>query len=254
MTSVKVLAVIPARFSSQRFPGKPLANILGKPMIQWVYERAQKAKLLSHTIIATDDERIFNVVKGFGADGVMTSTTIPNGSERVAVVARQLDYPIVVNIQGDEPFIDPDAIDKAVELLLKDDSVMVGTLIKKIENISELENTNLPKVVIDSNNYALYFSRSIIPYNRDNKNKQDWLKQNNHYRHVGLYVYRNKFLQQFIKLPMSKLEKMEKLEQLRILENGYKIKVAEVNYAPQGVDTPEDLDKLISDLKENLIE
>ena len=254
MNNKNILCVIPARYASKRFPGKPLADILGKPMIQWVYERAQQANLISETIVATDDDRIFQAVKNFGGVAEKTSSDIKNGTERVAVISAKYDYPIVVNLQGDEPLIDPKAIDIAIRTLSEDESAVIGTLIKKIENITELDNPNLPKVVIDKNNNALYFSRSIIPYDRDLQQQQNRLPYTNYYRHIGLYVYRKEFLQTYIKLPESQLERMEKLEQLRVLEYGYSIKTAVVDYAPRGVDTPEDLESLVQYLKENRIE
>lgn len=254
MNKNNALGVIPARYASERFPGKPLADILGKPMIQWVYERAQQANQLSKVVVATDDERIYQAVKDFNGEVTMTSANIKNGTERVAQVADKYSYPIIVNIQGDEPLIDPNAIDEAINLLADDDTVVVGTLVKKIEHLTELKNENLPKVVIDKNNYALYFSRSIIPFCRDHYNIKEWLQYNKYFRHIGLYAYRKEFLKKYIQLPESTLEKIEKLEQLRILEHGYRIKVAEVNYAPLGVDTPEDLQSLIEYLKRNPIE
>jgi 3-deoxy-manno-octulosonate cytidylyltransferase (CMP-KDO synthetase) len=254
MSNEKVLAVIPARYGSTRFPGKPLAQILGKPMIQWVYERSLKSKLITKSIVATDDQRIFLAVKEFGGEVEMTSPDLKNGSERAAAVADKFQFPIVVNIQGDEPLIDPKAIDKAVSLLIDDNRVEVGTLVKKISDETELKNPNLPKVVMDNQNYAIYFSRAIIPFFRDQNNLSEWIKHHRYVRHIGLYVYRYAFLKKYVQLPESTLEKIEKLEQLRILENGYRIKVAEVDYAPRGVDTPDDLQQLIEYIQENQIE
>jgi len=250
MKNEAVLGVIPARYASQRFPGKPLANILGKPMIQWVYERAKQAQLLSDVIVATDDERIFQAVENFGGKVEMTPTQINNGTERVALIAEKHHFPIIVNIQGDEPLIDPKSIDIGIRLLLDDPAVIMGTLVKKIENAAELANPNLPKVVLDHQYYALYFSRAIIPFNRDQQ-QGEWLSDHPYYRHLGLYVYRNEFLQKYVRLPESSLERIEKLEQLRVLEHGYRIKAAIVDNAPRGVDTPEDLELLIKSLKKS---
>lgn len=254
MTNEQVLGVIPARYGSTRFPGKPLADILGKSMIQRVYEQVLKSKLISKVIVATDDERIFSAVEKFGGNVENTPVDINNGSERVAVVAQKYNFPIVVNIQGDEPLISPQSIDNAIQLLIDDHSVSVGTLVKKIEHSAELVNPNIPKVVIDKNSYAIYFSRSIIPFNRDLENSNDWLQNHCYFKHIGLYAYRTKFLLKYVQMPVSSLEQTEKLEQLRILENGFRIKVAAVNYAPQSVDTPEDLQKIIAHLKENPVE
>ncbi len=254
MTSDTVLGVIPSRYQSQRFPGKPLADIMGKPMIQWVYERASRSKRISRLIVATDDERIFDVVRKFGGAVEMTSAEIKNGTERAAVIAERFEHPIIVNIQGDEPLIDPAAIDVAIHLLQEDLRAVVGTLVKKIENVEELHNPNLPKVVLDKQHYALYFSRAAIPFDRDCTNAEDWIIHANYYRHIGLYVYRKNFLKEYIRMPESDLEQIEKLEQLRILENGYKIKAAIVDYAPRGIDTPEDLRRLVEFMKENPVE
>ncbi len=250
MNHRKVLGVIPARYQSSRFPGKPLADIAGKPMIQWVYERARQARLLSEVVVATDDDRILKAVQNFGGRAEITSRDIRNGTERTAVIARNYDYPIIVNIQGDEPLIQPDAIDDAIRLLLHDDSVVMGTLVKKVETMTELNDTNMVRVALDHQNFALYFTRSIIPFCRDEHDRDKWLNVHTYFRHIGLYVYQNDFLQKYIRMPESNLEKAEKLEQLRVLENGYKIKVAVVDYAPRGVDTPKDLEELKTYLKE----
>ncbi|MBN2009263.1 3-deoxy-manno-octulosonate cytidylyltransferase [candidate division KSB1 bacterium] len=253
MTNNKVLAVIPARYASTRFPGKPLVEILGKPMIQRVYEQAEKARTLDHVIVATDDQRIFDTVEQFGGEVEMTSSDLRNGTERVAAVASKFNYDIVVNVQGDEPFIDPDAIDAAVSLLIQDSSAQMGTLVKPIDTIDELVNKNLPKVILDQQQQAIYFSRSPIPFIRDVASTNEWLNHHRYYRHIGLYVYRNSFLPIYISLPETPLERAEKLEQLRAIENGYRIKVAIVEHAPEGIDTPDDLQTLIYKLKENEI-
>jgi 3-deoxy-manno-octulosonate cytidylyltransferase (CMP-KDO synthetase) len=249
--SVSVLGVIPARYDSKRFPGKALADIKGKPMIQWVHERASEAREISRLVIATDDKRIYEVARSFGAEVEMTAREIRNGSERAAAVAEKHDDSIVVNIQGDEPLIDPGAIDAAIRALIDDDEAVASTLVKKIDSIEELTNVNMPKVILDYHGYALYFSRAIIPYYRDEANPSEWIKKHSYFRHIGLYAYRKSFLKRYVGLPETGLERAEKLEQLRILEHGYKIKATIVNYAPRGVDTPDDLESLIQYIEEN---
>ncbi|MBN1155749.1 3-deoxy-manno-octulosonate cytidylyltransferase [candidate division KSB1 bacterium] len=249
-----VIGVIPARYGSTRFPGKPLALLGNKPVIQWVYERASQSRTIKKLIVATDDERIYNKVLSFGGEVRMTSSEIRNGTERVAAVATDFDAEIIVNIQGDEPLIEGGVIDMAVQLLIDDAKAVMGTLIKKIDTMEELLNRNLPKVVIDRSCNALYFSRSMIPFNRDIEDHQEWLKIHTYYRHIGLYVYRKKFLKEYVSWPETSLEKAEKLEQLRVLEHGYHIRTALVDYTPQGVDTPEDLELLNKYIKEAMIE
>ncbi len=243
---MNAIGIIPARFASSRFPGKPLADILGKPMIQWVYERACRAKLLEKVIVATDDQRIFDAVTNFNGNVVMTSPTAANGTERIAEVTQNLDAKLIVNIQGDEPLIDPDVIDQLVVLMKENPAAPVGTLVKKIEDAENLINPNIPKVVVDKDFYALYFSRSIIPFHRDRADQRKWIRNEKYYQHIGLYIYRREFLLKFVKLPMSNLERIERLEQLRILENGYKIKVALTETDSIGVDVPSDIDRVIS--------
>lgn len=249
MNNPKVLGVIPARYASVRFPGKPLAEIIDKPMIQWVYENALKSKLLNDLIVATDDQRIYDAVTKFGGNAQMTESSLRNGTERVAIIAEKHTHDIIVNIQGDEPLIDPNAIDIAIRLLIDDPVPEMATLVKKIKRAEELLNPNFPKVILDSNNIAIYFSRTPIPCCPDCEQYEQWLFQHVYYGHIGLYVYRKKFLMKFISLPESSLEKIEKLEQLRAIENGYKIKAAVVDQAPQGVDTPEDLERIIKYIK-----
>ena len=243
---MNAIGVIPARYASSRFPGKPLADILTKPMIQWVYERACRAKLLEKVVVATDDQRIFDAVTNFNGNVVMTSPTAANGTERIAEVTQNLDAKLIVNIQGDEPLIDPDVIDQLVVLMKENPAAPVGTLVKKIEDAENLINPNIPKVVVDKDFYALYFSRSIIPFHRDRADQRKWIRNEKYYQHIGLYIYRREFLLKFVKLPMSNLERIERLEQLRILENGYKIKVALTETDSIGVDVPSDIDRVIS--------
>ncbi len=242
---MKVTGIIPARYSSTRLPGKPLILIHGKPMIQRVYEQAQRSKLLDRVIVATDDARIFDCVKGFGGEVMMTSDKHISGTDRLAEAARMINCDIVVNIQGDEPFIDPKNIDIAIEPLLKDRLLNVSTLAFKITDPLDLENENKVKVVLDKNNFALYFSRNYIPFDMEHNPAKVWtLKDRVFYKHIGLYVYRKSFLLRFSKMKKSYLEGVEKLEQLRILENGDKIKVVITKKDSVSVDTLEDI-KLI---------
>lgn len=241
--SFKVIGVIPARYASSRLPGKPLADIGGKPMIQRVWERANKAKHTEKIIIATDDKRIYDSVKKFTDDVIMTPVDLKSGSDRVAFTAQNQEADIIVNIQGDEPFINSAEVDQVAEILMNDSRAVMGTLIKKIDNLQELENPNTAKVVIDREGYALYFSRAPIPFNRNVPDTKEWLNHGTYYKHIGIYSYRKDFLQTFFKCEYSLLEKVEKLEQLRVLENGYKIKTAVTDYEPMCVDTKEDLQK-----------
>lgn len=241
--SFKVIGIIPARYASSRFPGKPLADIAGKPMIQRVWERANKAKHTEKIIIATDDKRIYDSVKKFTDNVMMTPLELQSGSDRVAFTAQNQEADIIINIQGDEPFINPAEVDQVAEILMNDTQAVMGTLIKKIDKVQELESSNTAKVVIDREGYALYFSRSPIPCNRDFSDKQEWLKHSTYYKHVGIYSYRKSFLETFSRCECSPLEKVEKLEQLRVLENGYRIKTAVTDYEPVCVDTKEDLQR-----------
>lgn len=224
-------------------------DLLGKPMVQRVYEQARKARLLSRVIVATDDERIARVVDTFGGEWMMTSPDIRSGSDRIAAVAEGLDAEILVNIQGDEPLIPPQMIDQAVHVLLDDPSVEVGTLAKQIESPDELLNPNIVKVVLDRNNMALYFSRSAIPYVRDESDRERWLRYTGFYKHCGIYVYRHRFLLRYRTLPEGKLERAERLEQLRILEHGTRIRVGITQFDSVPVDTKEDVDRVVQILQ-----
>lgn len=241
-----VIGVIPARYSSSRFPGKIIAEIAGKPMIQRVYEQANKSQLLDQLFVAVDDERVLKCVEGFGGNAVMTNPDHQSGTDRIAEAVEKLDAGIVVNIQGDQPLFDPKMIDEAVQPLLDDPSLQMSTLKTKIGE-EDFSDPAVVKVVVDENNYALYFSRSLIPYSRDKV-------EVNIYEHIGLYVYRKNFLLEISKLPQSFLEKIEMLEQLRVLEKGYKIKVIETKrngISGISVDTQEDLlkvEKLIREM------
>jgi 3-deoxy-manno-octulosonate cytidylyltransferase (CMP-KDO synthetase) len=232
---VSVLGVIPARYDSSRFPGKPLAVLAGKPVLQHVWERARQARYLNDLLIATDDERILHAARQFGAAAVMTSAQHESGTDRAAEVAASREHRAIVNIQGDEPLIDPAAIDAAVLALLDDSSIAMSTLAKRIEDPAEIDNPNVVKVVTDCNSNAIYFSRHPIPYNRDAANPVI------RYKHIGLYAYRRDFLLNYSRLPVGPLERAEKLEQLRALENAFPIRVVATDYESLGVDTPEDL-------------
>ncbi len=242
---MNIIGIIPSRYASTRLPAKPLVDICGKPMIQRVYEQAQQSKLLTTIVVATDDERIESVVKLFGGTVQMTPADIQNGSDRIALVAKNYNADIVVNIQGDEPMIDPKLIDQTIQLLMDDTNAVVGTAVKKISTSQDVFNPNVVKVTLDKNNYALYFSRSPIPHFRDAKKGDDWFAGTTFYKHFGIYVYRAEFLQKYTTLKQSPLETAEKLEQLRILENGYNIKCTITEYESLPVDTPEDLEMVI---------
>ena len=240
---MSVLAIIPARYASTRFPGKPLAAIAGKPMIQHVYERTLKADSVSRVIVATDDERIRAAVVDFGGEVVMTRADHPSGTDRLAEVAAGLDADLIVNVQGDEPLIDPLMIDQAVKPLLADPTIEMGTLKSLIKDEEDYLNPNIVKVVTDRDGFALYFSRSPMPYLREADFASVPL-----FKHVGLYVYRRDFLLKYPHLSETDLEKAEKLEQLRALEHGYRIYVATTDCESIGVDVPADLEKVVGQL------
>lgn len=246
---MKIVGIIPSRYASTRLPAKPLVDICGKPMVQRVYEQAKKSALLTDVIVATDDERIESAVKTFGGKVVMTPADIHSGSDRIALAAKNMAADIVVNIQGDEPLIDPQLIDQTIQALIDDEAVVVGTAVKKISSQNDIFNPSVVKVVLDKNNYALYFSRSPIPHVRDARNENEWLTQATVYKHFGIYVYRADFLQHYTTMPQSPLEIAEKLEQLRVLENGYRIKCVITEYESLPVDTQEDLEKIVFHLK-----
>ncbi len=232
----KTAAVIPARYDSSRFAGKVLARETGKYLIQHIYERAICAEQIDKVIIASDSEKVRHACSEFGAECVMTSKEHKCGTDRIAEVAEGLDCEIVVNIQGDEPEIDPANIDFVAELLRNNENAVMSTLVSGFANPEEVKNPNIVKCVVDEKGRALYFSRSVIPYDREAGgagNAGDYL------RHIGIYAYRREFLLKITKLPQSKLEKIEKLEQLRVLENGYEIITAETEYGCAGIDTPE---------------
>lgn len=246
--SISTLGVIPARYASSRFPGKPLAMIDGKSMIMRVYEQTLKTTVLNRVIVSTDDERIFNHVKDCGGEVMMTSESHMSGTSRIGEVVENLSfmsqcpYDVIVNIQGDEPFIDPSQIDLIVSLFLKPE-VSIGTLIRKIENSEDLFNPNVVKVVVDDEGKAMYFSRSPIPYLRGIP-QEDWVGNQDFYKHIGLYAYRATVLKQILNLPEAPPEVAESLEQLRWLYHGYSIHTAITDIETVGIDVPEDLLKL----------
>jgi 3-deoxy-manno-octulosonate cytidylyltransferase (CMP-KDO synthetase) len=236
---MKAIGVIPARWGATRFEGKVLANLLGKPVIQHVWENAKRAKTLDDLIVACDDERILKVVQSFGGKGIYTSPDQPSGTDRIAEVVNPVDVKIAVNIQGDEPLIKAIMIDSLVIALEEEKKAQMATIIKKVDDDSELTNSNVVKVVVDKNGYALYFSRYAIPYNRTGET--DPKKRPVYYKHIGLYAYTKDFLFTFRNLPPSSLENAERLEQLRVLEYGYKIKTVETKFDTVGIDRPDDL-------------
>ncbi|MBN2596491.1 3-deoxy-manno-octulosonate cytidylyltransferase [Labilibaculum sp.] len=240
---MKFLGIIPARYASTRFPGKPLADISGKPMIQKVYEQAQQA--LEHVYVATDDIRIEEAVKNFGGKVIMTSSDHKSGTDRIAEAANiitkilKLDFNVVINIQGDEPFIQPEQIN-SLKSCFKNPATEIATLIKAITNTAEIFDPNKVKVVTAKDNRALYFSRSAVPFVRGEDQKK-WLSKNTFFKHIGMYAYRFDALMKVTKLDQSKLELSESLEQLRWLENGYWIQTEITEHESIGIDTPEDL-------------
>lgn len=234
---MKTIGVIPARWASTRFQGKVLADIQGKPMIQHVWKKAKQCRLLDEVMIACDDRRVFRVAQEFGAKVALTSPRLATGTDRIVQAVENLRVDIIINIQGDEPLMDPKTIDALTAALIEDKTCIMATVIKEITKLEDLNNPNVVKVVIDQNRNALYFSRSLIPFNRDS------VKVNTvrYFKHLGLYGYRKKFLMKFKGLPKSRLEHAEQLEQLRVLEAGYKIKTIETDKETIGVDTPADL-------------
>lgn len=240
-----VTVIIPARYASTRFPGKPLADLCGKPMIQWVYERSAFCDAVDKVLVATDDERIAVAVRAFGGDVVMTRADHATGTDRLAEVAEHLDDELIVNVQGDEPLIDPAMIQAAVAPLQADRTIPMGTLQTPLTSLQEYRNPNVVKVVTDRAGFALYFSRAPVPYPRDFADQLEtrWPEMAAA-KHVGLYVYRRDFLLTYPRLPETPLERLECLEQLRALEHGFRIRVATTDLTGQGVDTPQDLEEV----------
>jgi 3-deoxy-manno-octulosonate cytidylyltransferase (CMP-KDO synthetase) len=243
---LKILAVIPARYDSVRFPGKVLAKDTGKYLIQHTYEQACCAKLLSKVIIATDSEKVLAACKEFGGECVMTSADHQSGTDRIAEAVAAYDVDIVVNVQGDEPEIDPANIDKLAKLLVDNPKCQMATLVAAFENREQVGDANIVKVVVDKDGYAIYFSRSVTPYDRTAGGVGD-IK--NYLRHLGIYAYRKGFLNTITKLPQTNLEKIEKLEQLRAIENGYKILTAKVEHTCDGIDTPQQYEAFVKRYK-----
>jgi len=241
---MKILGIIPARYASTRFPGKPLVEIKGKTMIQRVYEQAKKTVALAEVVVATDDERIAQEVDRFGGKYIMTSATHQSGTDRCAEVAEQLqEFDIIINIQGDEPYINPEQIELLANCF-QEERTEIATLIKEIHTDEELHNINIPKVVLNTRHEALYFSRQVIPYIR-NVQKENWVKSHQFYKHIGIYGYRKDVLSAITKLQPSSLELAENLEQLRWLENGFSIQTKVTNLDTIAIDTPEDLQKIL---------
>ncbi len=243
----KVVAIIPARYGSTRFPGKLLAALKGKTIIQRVFEQVSAARLVDSVYVATDDKRIFDAVNGFGGNAVMTSTSHTCGTDRVAEVAKNMECDIIINVQGDEPFIRPEMVDDTIMLLRDDMNASISSLAVKIENKDDILSPHTVKVVADDQDYALYFSRSPIPYYRD-----EWSDLNSIlfksgktvvFKHIGIYAFRKDSLMKFSSMAKCKLEEIEKLEQLRALNCGMKIKIKETEYNTFGIDTIEDLRK-----------
>jgi 3-deoxy-manno-octulosonate cytidylyltransferase (CMP-KDO synthetase) len=237
MSSEKVVVVIPARYGSTRLPGKPLVSLAGQTMIQRVYDRARSAKSVHEVIVATDDDRIIQVVQAFGGKARMTRQDHRTGTERVAEVAAHVEGEVFVNVQGDEPLLDPAAVDTAVEALLEDEHNAVATVATPIKTPADIMDPNVVKVVLDFDDNALYFSRAPIPWVRDTKTDI----RVRHMKHLGLYVFRREALLEYPTLPQGELERIEQLEQLRWMENGTKIRVAEVEHDAVSVDVPEDV-------------
>lgn len=238
---MKVIGIIPARYASTRFPGKPLAMLGGKTVIERVYEKV--SSVLSDCYVATDDERIYNAVEAFGGRVIMTSADHKSGTDRIAEAVEKIggDYDVVVNVQGDEPFIHPEQIITLCRCFDAPET-QIATLGKPFDSMDAVENPNSPKIVVDNRGFALYFSRSVIPFVRG-VDRKEWLSQYPFLKHLGLYAYRTEVLREVTRLPQSSLEKAESLEQLRWLQNGYRIRVGLTDQETVGIDTPEDLEK-----------
>jgi 3-deoxy-manno-octulosonate cytidylyltransferase (CMP-KDO synthetase) len=242
---MQTAAIIPSRYASTRLPGKPLLDIAGKPMIQRVCEAASRARLIDRVIVATDDRRIFEAVQRFGGEVVLTAAHHRSGTDRIAEVAEHLPCDIVVNLQGDEPLMDPGLIDQVVRAVRDNPDIYMASAQTPIRRSEDRSNPNIVKVVTDRNGFALYFSRSPIPC-PFSANEAETMG----FRHIGIYVYRKEFLMQLVALAPSPLEQQERLEQLRVLENGYRIRLVTTGYDAPGVDTPEDLEKVRKKLEE----
>ena len=241
---MRYIAIIPARYASTRFPAKPLALLGGKPVIQRVYEQVKK--VLTDVVVATDDERIYKTVEGFGGRAIMTREDHKSGTDRCYEAYQKVgkEYDVVINVQGDEPFIQPEQI-RTLMTCFEDEATQIATLVKpfaQADGLDALRNPNSPKVVVSDDGRAIYFSRSVIPYLRG-VGEEEWLSRHTYYKHIGLYAYRAETLGEITRLPQSTLEKVESLEQLRWIDNGYVIKVGETNVETIGIDTPADLER-----------
>ncbi|MFQ6618234.1 MAG: 3-deoxy-manno-octulosonate cytidylyltransferase [Fidelibacterota bacterium] len=239
-----IIGVIPARYDSSRLPGKPLIPIMGKPMIQHVYERASRSPLLNYLFVATDDVRICEAVENFGGRTIMTSSRHRSGTDRIAEAVVDIECDLVVNIQADEPMLVPEMISDVLSPFFKDAGILFSTLAEEIKDYRDLSNPGIVKLVFDIDRNALYFSRSMIPFCRDYSGGKPDLNHINVYKHIGIYGYRKEFLLKFVSLPPSPLEQLERLEQLRALENGYPVKVTVTRYSSCPVDTPDDLERV----------
>ena len=233
-----ILAVIPARYGATRFPGKPLASLHGKPMVQHVYEQVAKAKQVDEVIVATDDDRIIDAIERAGGAAMLTSATARSGTERVAEVARARSASVIINVQGDEPLIHPEMVDQLAEFLERHAAVPMASLMTPLRDQADRANPNVVKVVVDRDGFALYFSRAAIPFERANAPTRQ--RANSCFKHIGIYGYQRHFLLQFPSLEPTPLEQLESLEQLRALEHGFRIKLLETPHDTIGVDTPED--------------
>jgi 3-deoxy-manno-octulosonate cytidylyltransferase (CMP-KDO synthetase) len=242
MTRRKVLAVIPARFNSTRFPGKVLAPLGGKPMVAHTYAQTVQAKLVTDVVVATDDQRVQDALEPLGIPVVMTRSDHPSGTDRIAEVARKSDAEIIVNVQGDEPLIDPETIDDTVRPLIELPEIPMATARRRLVALDDIRNPNIVKVVCAQNGQALYFSRCPIPYIREAADRAATVSC--YWQHIGIYVYRRDFLLCYSKMLPTPMEQLERLEQLRVLENGYSIMVVDTKYVSLGVDTPEDLERV----------
>jgi len=246
---MKIVCIIPARFASQRLPGKPMLTIGDAPMIEWVYRRACKVERFDTVIVATDNEQIYDHIISKGGRAIMTPENLPSGTDRVAYIAENIDAEVFLNLQGDEPLILPDVLEKVCDVF-SDQEVQIATPVTRIKSVEDLTNPNLVRVVLDNEGNALYFTRAVIPYFRDREKYEDWLDNYEYYKHIGIYAYRKDFLLYLTSLKPGKLEQVEKLEQLRVLEQGYKIRTVITEYQSRCVDTKEDLievNKFISD-------
>ncbi|MCB1112091.1 MAG: 3-deoxy-manno-octulosonate cytidylyltransferase [Chlamydiales bacterium] len=249
MTEYRIVAIIPARYDSARFPGKLLADMMGKTVLQRTYENALQCPLLDHVIVATDSEKIALHVREFGGEVIMTSADCPSGSDRIAEAVKNspelTECEIIINIQGDEPDLHPSTVEKVIQLLLDDPDANMSTAIIRLNNDEEAQDPSVVKCVVDEEGYALYFSRALIPHGKTGAFNSETV----YYKHIGIYGYRREFLLRFAQLPQSPLQKAEDLEQLKAMEHGYRIKTVEVEHDVIGINTVEDLKKKLKELE-----